>query len=335
MRVLSIIIPTYNTELYIERCLDSLLYNKSVVKYLDIIVVNDGGTDRSLDIAKKYQVLFPDSIQIINKKNGGHGSAVNAGIAAAKGKYVRVVDSDDWVNIDDFEEYVNRLREEKADIVVTDVRRQQLYDETELDFRFEEKNKNPIAIENIKDKIMEDNFFFEFSMHSMTVKLDRLKTVWGEGLLEKTFYVDQQFVAKVIMCARNYVEYPLLIYMYFIGRPEQSMGEGFFKHIDDHERVLRWLLGTTRDEEMTDYYKVVVSRQIVLMLRTHYRAYDEQPKLSRNKRSEIVNFDKFLRNNFPKYYASARVASIIKRILNPMKNTYAAKTIHYFRKEKE
>jgi len=335
MKVLSVIVPMYNTELYIERCLDSLLYHDSVVGDLEIIVVNDGGTDSSLRIVNEYKKKYPRSIVVVDKENGGHGSAVNAGVDRATGKYVRIVDSDDWVDIDNFAEYVKRLKSEKADVVVTDVRRQQLYDESELDFEFEERSEKPLPIESVKNKIMEDNFFFEFSMHSMTVKIEKLREVWGDGLLEKTFYVDQQFVAKVFMCAQNYIEYHMNIYMYFIGRPEQSMGEGFFKHIDDHERVLKWLLGTINDKSLPEYYKRIVSRQVVLMLGTHYRAYLEQPKLSKKEKLELLKFDEFLRGNYSKYYYQSEAPKILKRMNSLLGKTKAGKLVKYFKEGKK
>lgn len=333
MKVLSLVIPMYNTELYIERCLDSILYNTSVVDLLDIIVVDDGGSDGALTIAETYQKLYPDSVMVVKKENGGHGSAVNAGFSKARGKYFRVVDSDDWVDIDNFADYVNRLKKETADIVVTDVRRQQLYDESELNFEFEKDFKKPVSIEKVQKKILEDNFFFEFSMHSMTVRLDKLREVWGEGLLEKTFYVDQQFVAKVFMCSKNYTEYGINIYMYFIGRPEQSMGEGFFKHIDDHERVLKWLLGTLEDDA-PEYYRRIVSRQVILMLGTHYGAYKAQAKLSKKDRVGLLKFDKFLRENYLKYYKLSRAPSIIRQMNRSVNNTKVGKAIKYFKKGK-
>lgn len=331
MKVLSLVIPVYNTELYIERCLDSILYDESVVEDLEVIVVNDGGTDASLEIANRYKKKYPKSIVVVDKENGGHGSAVNAGVERATGKYIKVVDSDDWVDIDNFAEYVKRLKDEEADMVVTDVRRQQLYDESEIEFEFEERSEKPIPIKKAEDKIMKPNFFFEFSMHSMTVKLERLREVWGEGLLEKTFYVDQQFVAKVFMCVRNYIEYNINIYMYFIGRPEQSMGEGFFKHIKDHERVLKWLLSTVDDKNLPDYYKKIVSRQVVLMLGTHYKAYKDQPVLSKKSKTELLEFDKFLRKNYPKYYARSEAPKILEDMKFSFKRTKVGKVVKYFK----
>ena len=334
MKALSIIIPMYNTELYIERCLDSILYDESVIRFLDIIVVDDGSSDGSLSIAKRYQKLYPDSVTVVKKENGGHGSTVNVGMRRAVGKYVRVVDSDDWVDINNFSNYVRKLKDEDADIVVTDVRRQQLYDETEVDFVFGNVSKKTIPIENVAKKIKEDNFFFEFSMHSMTVKTDGMKEIWGDGLLEKTFYVDQQFVAKVFMFAKNYTEYDMNIYMYFIGRPEQSMGAGFFRHIRDHERVLRWLLDTTDNHTLPDYYKKIVSRQIELMLRTHYSAYAGQPRLTKTDKADLMKFDAFLRLRYPTFYKNAGVAKILKKLPNVFRNNKIIKLACYYRSEK-
>ncbi len=106
MRLLSVIIPSYNTEIYLARCLDSLLYHSDILKQLDIIVVNDGSKDHTSEIAQEYQAKFPDTITVINKENGGHGSTINAGIKVAQGKYLKVLDSDDWVNINDFGNFV-------------------------------------------------------------------------------------------------------------------------------------------------------------------------------------------------------------------------------------
>ena len=335
MKVLSIIIPAFNTELYIKRCLDSLLYDRTIVGDLDIIVVDDGSTDGTARIAEDYQKEFPDSVSVVKKKNGGHGSAVNAGMRKAIGKYVKVIDSDDWVNIYDFSRFVKDLQTEDADIVVTNVRRQQLYDASSLDFLFCNEKQQKQGIEMVVKKVMDKSFFFEFSMHSMTVKRVMLKKVWGEGLLEKTFYVDQQFVAKVFSGARNFVELPLLIYMYFIGRPEQSMGAGFFKHIDDHERVLRWLLKSLDEGETTEHYKAIVSRQIVLMLDTHYQAFLDQKSIEEKKRQAFMDFDKFLRKKYPKYYNEAELTAMMKDFKSPLRKTRVGRAIIYSRRRKK
>ena len=93
--IISIIVPVYNVEEYLQRCIDSIL-NQSF-KNFELILVNDGSTDNSLKICKEYLLNDP-RVKIINKENGGLSSARNAGINIAKGRYIGFVDSDDWIN---------------------------------------------------------------------------------------------------------------------------------------------------------------------------------------------------------------------------------------------
>ena len=112
-KALTVIIPAYNVSRYIAQGMDSLLEEPSILPYLDIIVVNDGSTDDTLDKASKYANMFPESVSVINKENGGHGSGINVGIRAAKGKYFKVLDGDDWVRTDGLKELVNYRRWKK------------------------------------------------------------------------------------------------------------------------------------------------------------------------------------------------------------------------------
>lgn len=118
-KILTIVIPAYNTEKYIERCLDSFL-NIEVLKELEILIINDGSTDQTPKIAQRYCSKFPSSIRIMNKENGGRGSAINMGIEQATGKYFKVVDADDWVEQANLSEFVRKLRTINADVVAND-----------------------------------------------------------------------------------------------------------------------------------------------------------------------------------------------------------------------
>ena len=114
MKVLSIIVPVYNTEKYLRRCLDSVLVQEAL-PYLELIAVNDGSKDHSIDILREYQARFPENVVLIDKENGGHGSAVNAGIDAARGKYLRIVDADDWLDTASLPALLNALETAKAE----------------------------------------------------------------------------------------------------------------------------------------------------------------------------------------------------------------------------
>ena len=96
MKLLSIAIPCYNSEKYMRKCIDSLLIGGEDV---EILIIDDGSTkDRTAEIADEYEAQFPTIVRAIHKENGGHGSAVNTGIANATGLYFKVVDSDDWAD---------------------------------------------------------------------------------------------------------------------------------------------------------------------------------------------------------------------------------------------
>ena len=323
MKVLSVVIPSYNTELYIRRCLDSLLYNEEIISLLDIIIVNDGSTDKTASIAEEYKKAFPTSVRVINKENGGHGSTINEGLKAAKGKYVKIVDSDDWVNIVDFKLFVEKLQKEEADIVVTNYIQDVLPQNKEKPFVFWTNTEDSVRDIASSVKYLEnDNFFFQFSMPSMAIKTAKLRSVWGDGLLEKTFYVDQQFVSKCLLCADTYALYNLSIYRYFIGRPEQSIGNSsMFNHRKDHEKVLKLLISVydnTADEEKKKIFK----RQIDLMLDTHYLIYFSQNGDPNGRILELVNFDKKIKEEHPEFYKKSRLR---RKALVTAKATIASK----------
>ena len=105
MKVLSVIVPCYNSEDYMENCIHSLLTGGPEV---EIIIVDDGSTDRTAQIADKYQMDYPGVVNVIHQENGGHGEAVNTGLRHAAGLFFKVVDSDDWVSISAFN-YVDNI----------------------------------------------------------------------------------------------------------------------------------------------------------------------------------------------------------------------------------
>ena len=86
-KLLTIVIPTYNMEAYLNRCLDSLLVSDEQMKLLEVLVINDGSKDNSSAIAHEYEAKYPNTFRVIDKENGGHGSTINAGIKKARGKW--------------------------------------------------------------------------------------------------------------------------------------------------------------------------------------------------------------------------------------------------------
>lgn len=119
MKVLSIIVPSYNSAGFLDTCIPSLLAKK-VMEQLDIIIVNDGSADATEEVAEKYCRQYPTSIRLLSQENKGHGGALNTGFAAAVGKYLRPIDADDWVETQNLPLFIDFLKDCNSDVVLTD-----------------------------------------------------------------------------------------------------------------------------------------------------------------------------------------------------------------------
>lgn len=117
-KILTVVAPAYNVEKYIRKCLDSLLIAE-VLSDLEVLIIDDGGTDHTLEIAETYVKRAPDTFKVITKENGGHGSVINCGIQEATGKYFKVVDGDDWVDKRNFKKLISILKHTNTDIVAS------------------------------------------------------------------------------------------------------------------------------------------------------------------------------------------------------------------------
>lgn len=117
---LSIVVPIYNVEQYLRECLESL-YKINKID-CEIILVNDGSKDNSREIMEEFYNLYPDKTVIVDKKNGGLSSARNAGMRVAKGDYISFIDSDDFIDVDEYIKFFLEGEEEKLDVIVGNMR---------------------------------------------------------------------------------------------------------------------------------------------------------------------------------------------------------------------
>ena len=118
MKVLTFIIPAYNSAAYLDRCVSSML-TPEVLEKLEIIIVSDGSTDATEEIALRFCRRYPNTVRLISQENRGHGGALNAGCAEARGKYLKVIDADDWVETQNLPEFVRLLEQCGSDVVLT------------------------------------------------------------------------------------------------------------------------------------------------------------------------------------------------------------------------
>ena len=301
MKSLTVLVPVYNTEKYIKRCLDSLLVPE-VLDDIEIIVVSDGSRDGSTEIVREYVERYPDTIILIDKENGGHGSTINAGIAAAAGRYFRVLDSDDWFNTVDFAEFVARLKEENSDLVVCDYRKEHTYNSKSEYFEY--KNLEDGKVYNFDDFDLADLEGEYFVMATSTYKTEVLRKT-GLKLLEKTFYVDMQYNVVPITQVDTFTYYHLDIYRYFIGRKEQSMNmDNFVRNQEHHKKMIKWLLEyyTKISGRLSPNKKEYIEIILTYTLNTHYSIYCEYDDNHKRAYSEIKDFDRYLHRVNPVLY---------------------------------
>ena len=315
---LSVIIPAYNMQDYLERCLKSLI---PVIDKLDVVIVNDGSADGTIKIAGQYSKKYPGSITVIDKENGGHGSTINAGVKIAKGKYLRVLDADDWFAPTDLEQYLKILHEEPADLIVTEYSRGDLK-ETErvkLDYFEYEKTFKLDKIQELSPKLQ-----IEFlAIHSITVKTENYRR--EAELLEKTFYEDQEFVAKAILAADNFVVLPFNIYQYYIGRADQSVSpKKQFKHREDHARVI------TRLVELYVSCKNAVKKEILAarikeIYKTHYWIYNYNSESTFKERRECKRFCRTTKKQFSELDGAVSTGFKMRLFIGRIKNKLKGK----------
>ena len=300
-KILSIVIPTYNVEKYLDRCLISLLANDETNKDIELLVVNDGSKDNSLKIAQKYEKKYPNTVKVIDKENGGHGSTINVGLEKATGKYFRVIDSDDWVNVEGFPKYVEDLKNIDTDIIITNYRKEFIYNGTSMLFKYNKKIKynHKYELDKFDFDLLKDDYFF---MATTTFKTEKLRKA-NFKLDEKTFYVDMEFILFPIPDIKDFIYLDYDIYRYFIGRPDQSINlASYVRNRSHHDKVSRKLVKFYESGKLDENRKKYVGKILTLLLNTHYSIYCKM-NVKENAKKDIKKFDTYLKKTSPELYA--------------------------------
>ena len=257
-KLLTIVVPTYNISEYIEKCINSFLeVNEKYYKDFEVIVVNDGSIDNSVQVVENLIIDSNLDLRIISKENGGHGSTINVGIIEAKGKYFKVIDGDDWIDISSFETLLEKLKTIDVDMVISNYTEQHVYNNSKKTIDFVEGIVPGVIVEGLPDR--------RIPMHALTYKTSILKN--NEiRLSEKTFYVDTEYTLLPRKYVKNYVYYDLDIYQYFLGRPDQSMHINIMKQKSDHHyRVTKRILELYK-EIHTDKIQENIVREALIYL---------------------------------------------------------------------
>lgn len=292
MKVLTVMIPCYNSAEYMEKAINSLLIGD---EDLEILIIDDGSKDNTLNVAKEYEKKYPNIIRAIHKENGGHGDAINIGLKHTNGMYFKVLDSDDWFDKDSLVKVLHSLKNminnsENVDMLIANYVYENIY-----------MHKQKVI--NYKGSMPEEKIFTwddlghlksnqNILMHSVIYRSEVLKKC-GLKLPKHTFYVDNIFVYKPLPYVNTMYYLNVNLYRYFIGREDQSVNEKvMISRIDQQIRVTKLIIDCydimhleckKLRKYMIKYLAMMMTVSTVLLLK-------DNTEESLNKKEEIWDY---------------------------------------------
>lgn len=280
MKTISFAVPCYNSADYMEKCVESLL---PCGDDIEIILVDDGSTkDDTPAICDRLVEQHPGIVRAIHKENGGHGSGVNAGLAAAEGLYYKVVDSDDWLDKEAMDTIMPYLREQKAlveqaqqqgasatatDLVIANYVYEKVYEGTHTTIRY--TNVFPTDKEFTWSQVGRFNPSQYLLMHSVIYRTQMLRDM-DLKLPEHCFYVDNIFVYVPLPHVKTMRYFDVDMYRYFIGREDQSVNEKvMLSRIDQQIRITKIMIDSVdvmaiENKRLRNYLKNYLSMMMCI-----------------------------------------------------------------------
>ncbi|MCI8914100.1 MAG: glycosyltransferase family 2 protein [Lawsonibacter sp.] len=237
-KLITFAVPCYNSAEYMDHCVETLLQGGEDI---EIILVDDGSTkDDTPAICDRYAEQYPDIVRAIHQENGGHGEGVNQGLRNAQGIYYKVVDSDDWLDVDALHQVLDKLRqfvrdEKLVDLMIANYVYEHVEDNTQRPVNY--RNVFPVGRvfgwKHIK-RFRPSQYLL---MHSVIYRTQLLRDC-GLELPKHTFYVDNIFVYEPLPLVKNIYYMDVDLYRYFIGRADQSVNESvMIGRVDQQLRV--------------------------------------------------------------------------------------------------
>jgi len=304
--LLTVAIPAYNVADFLSEAVWSLSPDK-FDNELEVLIVNDGSTDKTREIAESLAENFPN-VSVVNKRNGGHGSTINTAIELASGKYFKLLDGDDWFETAVFKKFMTRLKQEDADLI--------LCEHVEVFQKTGKRKVTSFYKEFEKNKIFDTDVvvFREFGvlLPNTTIKTSLLKKA-GFRFDENCYYVDQEYNLICYVEAKTVAFYDCPIYQYRLEREGQSMERsGLVKNVVSHEKVcLRLIREFEKRVEVLPKNKISYLREKMIIPLCHLQ-YTITINYSRS-RSLFLSFDKKLAA-YPDFYNDPGIAGTILKL---------------------
>lgn len=302
-KILSIIVPTYNMEALLPTCLNSLDINDD---RLEVLIVNDGSTDGSLKIAKKYSTKSPTVFHVIDKENGNYGSCVNTALEHATGKYIKLLDADDWYDTNELRKMLDTVEHTHADVVYTP-------------FVKEFVNKNAHETVSVKMPTYGEAIQLKdislscveiekaFCMHALAYNTCFLTEI-GYKQTESISYTDMEYVYYPLSKAKTILCLQFGVYHYRLGREGQTVSiESSIKHSNDKRVIVERMI---RQEPLPDSLKQkgIIDTLLSQFIASYYWTILVIQRANDADLSILRQFDEELRDrNFAVYVTTDKV----------------------------
>ena len=262
MKYISFVVPCYNSQDYMEKCIDSLLIGKDDV---EIIIVDDGSKDNTGKIADKYAKKYPDTIKVVHQENGGHGEGINTGLKIATGKYFKVVDSDDWVGEKAYKTLLKKIIDIDSDLIVMN------YVYTYTDGRKNQTINFSNVFKDDKEITWDETRRFKttqyLSLHSLMYKKSVLDKS-NINLPKHVFYEDNLFIYLPLKNTKTITYLDLDFYRYYIGRADQSVNAEILIKRSSHQVLVTKLACNAYDLDTIKNKKLrkIMYRECVFLM---------------------------------------------------------------------
>uniref|UniRef100_N2BS00 Glycosyltransferase 2-like domain-containing protein n=1 Tax=Eubacterium plexicaudatum ASF492 TaxID=1235802 RepID=N2BS00_9FIRM len=295
-KVLTIAVPSYNTQDEIDRCLPTMLQHPDTAR-LEILLVNDGSTDHTLEKMRWYERHYPGIVTVINKKNGGHGSAVNAAILKARGTYFKVIDGDDRVLSVNLGKMIRQLAHCRADMVIHPYIKYHVRKKSGRVVRYDITKNDVVSFDKAAERLK------EVEIHAATYRTSLLRKN-RIRVRENCFYEDTEYNIFPIRFVNTVCAFNDPVYVYHIGTDTQSIHpKQAFRNRKMHSRVIGDCITyyekyeTELSQVKKDYIRHIITRRI----RSQYMIYIKNQK-SKAVMQELWQWDQALKERSAFFY---------------------------------
>ena len=293
---LTIVIPAYNVAHYLTKTLDSLVCCKHA-DLLDIIIINDGSTDRTEEIAKSYAASYPGIVSYVSKENGGHGSGINTGLKLAAGKYFSVMDGDDWGSTDALDHIIKIMASAEEDVLAANYKTYNMSTGEKVHYLF---GRVQYGRGYTIDELVRSGI--PLVMHELFFRTDLLREI-DLHIREKVSYDDEEYCMMPFAKAKSVRFINEEYYIYRQGDANQSMATANqLRRFGDKVKILKDMIRYVDRHGIEEANMAYMRSRIDDLITSVYFLFLISCPNRKKGRFKAKQFRKWLKNKQITYY---------------------------------